>query len=536
MAPRSVAPELPGFSFLGFIGGGGFADVFRYQDALHRTVAVKVTHGVSGESAQAIAAEANLMAKLSSHPNIVSIFQAGVAPDGRTYLVMEECAAAHLGARVSKRLLSVSKAMEITIQLAGAVETAHRLGILHRDIKPANILFTGFQVPALTDFGISASNDGGLASNALSPLWAPPEQHPDSPHPMGPWSDVFSLAATMWAMLVGRSPLEVPGDLNDRLTLRYRAQTFTPPPTRRQDVPDVLERVLATALTADPRQRYQSALEFARALQGVQGQLNESVTAINVLSDEPEDDFDDLGPHETGTRISGFMLIDPHGVDDPSATAGITSPTGGVTSPHDRSGSSQHAEAGPPPASVALHGRGYGQAGLRDFTAPAVPVVGPAVGASATGGFPAAPALAPAKRRRGALAGAVVAVLVIALLGAGGLWFSGALGGENATREPSAAAVSRPPSDPVAARVPPVEDAQGAVIGDEVAFTWANPDPKERDKYVVEELSRPQDVPVLVVDEPTVVVPRQAGQTCLEIRLRRGSGTVSEPVKTCVAS
>ena len=89
MAPRSVAPELPGFSFLGFIGGGGFADVFRYQDALHRTVAVKVTHGVSGESAQAIAAEANLMAKLSSHPNIVSIFQAGVAPDGRTYLVME---------------------------------------------------------------------------------------------------------------------------------------------------------------------------------------------------------------------------------------------------------------------------------------------------------------------------------------------------------------------------------------------------------------------------------------------------------------
>ncbi|HMS37779.1 MAG TPA: serine/threonine-protein kinase, partial [Arachnia sp.] len=402
MAQRTTPPDLPGFVYLDWLGGGGFADVFRYQDALGRKVAVKVLHG---GGASAFDAEANLMAKLSSHPNIVSVLQAGVAADGRPFLVMEECGTAHLGARIAKRLLTASKAMEIAIQVAGAVETAHRMGILHRDIKPANILFTEFGRPALTDFGISEGADVRAANNALSRLWAPQEQYPDSGLAMGPWSDVFSLAATAWAMLVGRSPLEEPGGANDRLSLRHRARTFTPRPTGRQDVPDLLERVLATGLARDPQQRYPSALDFARALQGVQGQMNESVTPIDVLSDRVDDDLDDATElHDSGTRISGFMLIDPdQGVD---STATSTGPSSGVTSPFEHSDPQAPAPPAPQVSQVVLHGRGSAAPGVRDFTGPAVPDLDTVLDAPEVPSS-SAPTLEPeAKKRRGPLIGA----------------------------------------------------------------------------------------------------------------------------------
>ena len=171
MAQRTPAPELPGYTFRKWLGGGGFADVFHYhQEGLGRDVAIKMLHhGVNPKTLAAFQTEASLMAKLSSHPNIVTIFEMDIASDGRPYLVMEMCPAAHLGERVSRRLYSPAKAMEVGVQIAGAVETAHRLGVLHRDIKPANILFTQFSVPALTDFGISISVDqGATASTAMS--------------------------------------------------------------------------------------------------------------------------------------------------------------------------------------------------------------------------------------------------------------------------------------------------------------------------------------------------------------------------------
>ena len=528
MAQRTTPPDLPGFVYLDWLGGGGFADVFRYQDALGRKVAVKVLHG---GGASAFDAEANLMAKLSSHPNIVSVFQAGVAADGRPFLVMEECGTAHLGARIAKRLLTASKAMEIAIQVAGAVETAHRMGILHRDIKPANILFTEFGRPALTDFGISEGAEVRAANNALSRLWAPQEQYPDSGLAMGPWSDVFSLAATTWAMLVGRSPLEEPGGANDRLSLRHRARTFTPRPTGRQDVPDLLERVLATALARDPGQRYPSALEFARALQGVQGQMNESVTPIDVLSDRLEEDLDDATElHDSGTRISGFMLIDPDQAADHTAVS--TGPSSGVTSPFEHS---DPQAAAPPPAQVALHGRGHAAPGVRDFTGPAVPeldghtvvegqgVVGPAA-------EPSPLTLQPDKGQpRGMMIGAVVGVAAVVVIAVA--WsVAGRMPGDPAVGPTTAAQ----PQDPVILRVPPVEDLEGAVADGEATFTWTNPDPKDGDTYMYEQLSAADEQPVDFVDKPTVTVPAQPGRTCVAVSLRRSDGRVSSPVRGCV--
>ncbi len=101
-------PELDGFRYVDRIGGGGFADVYRYDQTLpERQVAVKVLHrGIGGPAVDSFRSEANLMAKLSNHPSIVTIYQAGVSADHRPFLVMEMCSSAHLGSRIAKRLVT----------------------------------------------------------------------------------------------------------------------------------------------------------------------------------------------------------------------------------------------------------------------------------------------------------------------------------------------------------------------------------------------------------------------------------------------
>ena len=370
----SAPPLLDGYTYLDLLGTGGFADVFKYQQQRpRRDVAVKVLlRGLGADAQRQFEAEANLMAMLSNHPSIVSIFAAGVAPDGRPYLVMENCQPKHLGVRLRQKPLPVGRTLEIGIQVAGAVETAHRLGILHRDIKPANILFTDFGRPALTDFGISVA-DGGQGAAAFSVAWAPPEQIEN--RPMGATGDVYSLAATVWAMIAGRSPFDVAGE-NNALAITSRVKSQPVPPTGRPGVPESLERVLRTAMSKVPEQRYGSALEFARALQGVQAELHESVTTIDVREDRSEEEYLDLT--EAGTRVTGFAVIDPdvpaertasgwfdlsdsrgtRPTGDPDGSGGLASPTT-VSTPK-----------------VLLHGRGSMPAHEPlEFTGPAVPQV-----------------------------------------------------------------------------------------------------------------------------------------------------------------
>src|SRR5690606_35815693 len=99
-------------------------------------------------AARAFAAEADVMAALSSHPAILTVYQAAVAADGRPYLVVEYCPTS-LTQRYRNELMSVGEVLSIGVTLAGAVEAAHQAGMLHRDIKPSNILVTAFGQPVL---------------------------------------------------------------------------------------------------------------------------------------------------------------------------------------------------------------------------------------------------------------------------------------------------------------------------------------------------------------------------------------------------
>ena len=127
----SQPPVLPGFSYVHVLGSGGFADVFLYEQNMpRRQVAVKVmlSEVVNDQVRQMFQAEANLMAQLSAHPSILTVYQASVSSDGRPYLVMELCSAA-LSQRYPSERLPVADVLRIPVKIGSAIATAHRAGV-----------------------------------------------------------------------------------------------------------------------------------------------------------------------------------------------------------------------------------------------------------------------------------------------------------------------------------------------------------------------------------------------------------------------
>jgi serine/threonine protein kinase len=183
----------------------------------------------------------------------------------------------------------VPDAVSTGIKLASAVETAHRSGIIHRDIKPSNVLVTPYHEPALTDFGIAGRlhEIEGDHEVRISYPWSPPELL-DGRSNGSVASDVYSLGATVWNLLVGRSPFSIPNGDNSSRALSARILHSTPPRTQRPDVPPALDQLLAQCLSKTPEHRPSSALELARSLQRIEAQAGFSRTPIAVEGDRPD--------------------------------------------------------------------------------------------------------------------------------------------------------------------------------------------------------------------------------------------------------
>lgn len=323
--PPATPPELPGYTHERLLGSGGFSDVFLYRQAMpRRDVAVKVLRIVPGAEQVEFVDEANLMAHVSSHPAIVTVYHADVAADGRPFLVMEYCAGPNLSERYRSERLGVAETLRIGVRLAGAIETAHRAGILHRDIKPANVLTNDYGWPALTDFGISVMGAGAAETETgMSIPWAAPEFFADD-SPRGVQADIYSLAATLYTVLAGRSPFEIVGGNNAAFDLITRITREDAPPIGRQDVPQSLENVLRRAMDKRPARRFATALDLGRALQRVELDLHLAPTPIDVPdvrrvtgAETP----DGSGVVFGETQVRAVIDIDPDG-----AASGFGSP------------------------------------------------------------------------------------------------------------------------------------------------------------------------------------------------------------------
>lgn len=298
--------EIPGLTFVRELGTGGFAEVYLYEQAMpHRQVAVKIMRQVvTDPRAQAqFEGEANLMAAVSTHPSIVTIHDAQVSASGRPYLVMEFCSRPGLAQRYRQRVLSVPEMLETMIRLCGAVETAHRAGILHRDIKPANVLTTDYGWPALTDFGISAVvGEATFSGGGLSLPWSAPEVVLGGKADAR--SDVYSLAATAYTVLAGASPFDT-ADGAEMSAFVGRILSMEPPRIQRNDIPEPLQRSLALALAKNPDERPQSASEFARSLQRIEQELQLPLTHMDVPNRPGRAADDDIDDDSESTRLGG---------------------------------------------------------------------------------------------------------------------------------------------------------------------------------------------------------------------------------------
>ncbi|MDR2380774.1 MAG: serine/threonine protein kinase, partial [Bifidobacteriaceae bacterium] len=327
-------PMIDGYEFKRLLGQGGFADVFVYQQRTpHREVAVKVLlrEMLGTDAVTRLNAEADAMAGLSQHPNIVTIFGAGVAADGRPYIVMDYYRRPSLAEELKGPRRSVASGLAIGVQLAGALESAHRLNIVHRDIKPANILVDSVGRPVLGDFGIALNvADPSKSAEGMSVPWSPPEAFAAEP-----WadrqSDVWALAATIYTLLAGRAPFVEPNGDNRIHAHADRIQHAPLRPLGRADVPASLDQVLGTAMAKEPRARYQTALQLGQQLRAVQQELQLAptpleVTDYSVADGHPKDDDDEAAQ---GTRLRPITVIDAYGGAFGAAPGAGTGPAAG---------------------------------------------------------------------------------------------------------------------------------------------------------------------------------------------------------------
>jgi hypothetical protein len=535
----SPPPEIEGFEYRKLIGSGGFSDVFLYeQQRPRRQIAVKVLLKEWSSETQRAAfdAEADLMATLGNHPSIVTMYEAGVANDGRPYLAMEYCSRPNLGARYRSERFSVAEALRITIQIAGAVETAHRLGILHRDLKPSNILVTQFGHPALTDFGISSTVDEAAAAEGMSIPWSPPESFGDPPM-SGIATDVWALAATCYTLLAGRTPFETPGGSNTSADLVRRIEQDELPPVSRSDVTPSLERVLRIAMSKLPSSRYPTVLAFARELQKVQVELSRDVTPIDLLDESGAMQEDEA--EADGTRLRQVVTIDPAGAN---GAAGPSAFGPGATG-HAPGGALQAAARGafapaaptPAPAQGPAPSDDTVYRSFADQATQGTQVTPGAVGQAA----PEAPAPAQAAEdeeqpRRGIWA-LVVGVVVVAVVGVSA-WALAQGGGGDPEGEQTATTSAVVPPAPAGGYVPPVSEVKGKVQGKEAVFTWTPPQSLEKgDTYayrVLELTGEPVYQPV--PQGTSVTVPLQ-GETCVEVVVVRSSKP-SSAASGCVSA
>ncbi len=545
-AKRAPAPppQLPGFTYVEVLGSGGFADVYLYEQHLpRRRVAVKVllAERMTDGSAEQFTAEANVMALLSTHPAIVTIYQAGVSDDQRPYLVMEYCSRPNLQIRSRAAAFSVAEALRVGIQVGAAVETAHRAGILHRDIKPANILVTEYNRPALTDFGIATTAEGADESAGMSIPWSPPESFADVPE-SGVRSDVYALGATVYTLLAGRSPFEVPGGRNGGADLIQRIETQPVPRLDRADAPESLQVVLERAMSKRPGDRFDSAVAFARALQRVQIELAHSVTPIDILDDAPIDDADDEEDGEL-TRVRGIVSIEPtttpsagqtrRGEADPFAPH-TTTPAGTTGSGTTGYATTPAAEATVLRAPVASIPADDVSATVRRAPVVSAPATADTTAAPTAPAAPATPASTPRPRSKRGLwiglgIGAAAAIIVA------GVAVASMLGG--APEPTPSETVDVKPQDPAAGIVPVPTDLTGTAEGDQVRFTWTNPDPQEGDWFAWRTYTLEGEADVQPTEETEVAVPADAsGTTCIRVQLVRDGGSQSAEAQECVTS
>jgi serine/threonine protein kinase len=247
------------------LGQGGMASVYlAHDEELDRPVAVKLlAESLAGDEAfrRRFLREARVAARLS-HPNVVAVYDAGEAEDGRPYISMEYVDGSTLEGRGR---LPPREAVGLAVQACHGLAHAHTAGLVHRDVKPHNLLLRSDGTLKVADFGIARAAEATALTQVGTVLgtaaYLAPEQATGGE--VTPATDVYALGAVLYELLTGQPPYE-PASLAD---LAARPE-ITPVSELAPEVSPELEDAVMRALARNPAYRQSSADELARALGG----------------------------------------------------------------------------------------------------------------------------------------------------------------------------------------------------------------------------------------------------------------------------
>ncbi len=316
--PASIEGTYIGnYQVLRRIGSGAFGDVyFGRHHGIDKAVAIKVLDAELSSNEEIVSrfnAEARAV-NLINHPNIVQVFDFGLLPDGRHYIVMELLNGRELSELIEVGApFSIRETLKILKPICQALEAAHKRGIIHRDLKPDNIMVMedeeGGQIVKILDFGIakladSLSPDSHRTSVGVilgTPLYMSPEQASGSLDEIGPHSDVYALAVITYRMLSDRFPID--GD-SPRAVL-YKQVTEEPRSlsTVTRGLSPAICDVVHKALEKSPKKRTASAMQFYRELEEVASPLDPDLVAQLIRTSEIRET---MPGQETGPGLATY--------------------------------------------------------------------------------------------------------------------------------------------------------------------------------------------------------------------------------------
>ena len=277
------------YEILEKIGVGGMATVYKAKcHVLNRFVAIKILKDeftTDSDFIRRFNTEAQAAASLT-HPNIVSIYDVG-NEDNLYYIVMELIQGKTLKEIITEDgKLSWKWSVNIAIQIASALEVAHKNNIIHRDIKPHNIIITEDGIAKVTDFGIAKAVSNSTITAFGTTIGSVHYFSPE--HARGGYtdakSDLYSLGVVMYEMVTGRVPFDA--DTPVSVALKQVQEEPVDPITYAKDLPVSVNRIILKAMQKDPNLRYQNATEMLKDLSMALKRPNEDFVVLALKDDD----------------------------------------------------------------------------------------------------------------------------------------------------------------------------------------------------------------------------------------------------------
>ena len=280
------------------LGDGGMGTVFRAFDRnLERQVAIKLMHGHFARQPEfrlRLIQEAQTAAKLD-HPSIVRIYDFGDSDQG-LFIAMEYVDGGSLREHLQRlqslnKFLPFTQSLQIGIQIAEALDYAHRRGVVHRDVKPGNIILKRLSHPEeageqpfralLTDFGLVKLHEGSPMTQSGATVGTPTYMSPEQceGNELDGRTDLYSLGIVLYEIVTNRLPFTFQS-LADAISTHRRGTRPSPPSEYRADAPPLIDSLLAKALAKSPDDRFKDGFEMASALRSALLSLDGAATQI----------------------------------------------------------------------------------------------------------------------------------------------------------------------------------------------------------------------------------------------------------------